>query len=88
LILQAEIVRPITERLLRQAGLKPGMRVLDLGCGIGDVSLLAAGVVGPSGLVVGVDQSPEQLPWLRAEFAIKALSNRPLFRGCTGVLFC
>lgn len=43
LILQDRmILRPITERLLRQAGLKEGMRVLDLGCGTGGVSLLAA----------------------------------------------
>jgi trans-aconitate methyltransferase len=32
---QARLLRPITERLLREIGLKPGMRVLDLGCGAG-----------------------------------------------------
>jgi ubiquinone/menaquinone biosynthesis C-methylase UbiE len=37
LMLQADVLRPITERLLKEAGLKPGMRVLDLGCGAGDV---------------------------------------------------
>jgi SAM-dependent methyltransferase len=35
------------------------MRVLDLGCGAGDVSLLAAKLVGPSGSVVGIDRSQE-----------------------------
>jgi SAM-dependent methyltransferase len=33
------------------------MRILDLGCGSGDTSLLIAKMVGPSGLVVGVDRS-------------------------------
>ena len=33
LMRQAAILRPITERLLRSAGVRPGMRVLDLGCG-------------------------------------------------------
>ena len=40
LILQTEILRPITERLLKEAGIKLGMRVLDLGCGTGDVAML------------------------------------------------
>ncbi len=56
LALQAEIARPVTERMLRAAGLSPGMRVLDIGCGIGDVAMLAAGIVGPGGAVVGVDR--------------------------------
>jgi SAM-dependent methyltransferase len=56
---QATILRPITERLLREAGVKEGMRVLDLGCGPGDVSFLAAEMVGPSGSVLGIDQAPE-----------------------------
>lgn len=39
------LLRPITERLLRSAGIDAGMRVLDLGCGAGDVSILAAQLV-------------------------------------------
>jgi SAM-dependent methyltransferase len=50
-----------TAELLRQAGLRPGMRVLDAGCGAGDVALLAASMVGPDGLVVGVDRAPDAL---------------------------
>jgi SAM-dependent methyltransferase len=37
------------------------MRVLDLGCGAGDVSMLAAELVGPTGFVVGIDRSQEVL---------------------------
>jgi 2-polyprenyl-3-methyl-5-hydroxy-6-metoxy-1,4-benzoquinol methylase len=36
---QANILRPITKRLLRNSGICEGMRVLDVGCGAGDVSL-------------------------------------------------
>jgi ubiquinone/menaquinone biosynthesis C-methylase UbiE len=39
--------------------MSPGMRVLDLGCGAGDVSMLAAELVGPSGSVVGIDRDPD-----------------------------
>lgn len=31
---QGVILQPITERLLRDAGLRRGMRVLDIGCGV------------------------------------------------------
>jgi SAM-dependent methyltransferase len=48
LMLQAQNLRAITMRLLREAGLVPGMRVVDLGCGMGDVALLAAEIVGPN----------------------------------------
>ena len=58
LVAQAEVLRPITERLLQSAGIQRGMRVLDLGCGAGDVTMLAAELVGPSGEVVGVDRAP------------------------------
>src|SRR5215467_8182993 len=58
---QAAILRPITERLLRCAGIQTGMRVLDLGSGAGDVAMLAAELVGPSGSVVGIDRNPQVL---------------------------
>jgi len=59
LALQNAFYRDTTEEALRRAGLAPGMRVLDIGCGGGDVSLLAAELVGPSGLVLGIDRSTE-----------------------------
>ena len=61
LILQGEILRPATERLLREAGLAPGMRVLDVGCGAGDVAMIASRIVGPTGAVVGVDQDAKSI---------------------------
>src|SRR3981081_3762939 len=59
LILQATILRPFTERLMRNAGIGPGMRVFDVGGCAGGVSLLAAELVGPSGSVVGIDRNPQ-----------------------------
>ena len=58
---QAALFRDFTEDVLRRAGLAPGMQVLDVGCGVGDVSLLAADLVGPSGAVLGIDRSKEAL---------------------------
>ncbi len=55
LALQASILDPITERMLHAAGLAPGMRVLDVGTGVGDVAMLAARIVGPTGSVLGID---------------------------------
>jgi ubiquinone/menaquinone biosynthesis C-methylase UbiE len=46
---------PTTERLLRTAGLRAGMRVLDLGWGGGGTTLRMAALVGAEGEVVGID---------------------------------
>lgn len=56
LMVQARLLRPWTERFLRAGGLRAGMSVLDLGSGIGDVSLLAAEITGPQGRVLGIDR--------------------------------
>jgi len=56
---QSTVLDPLTARLLDRAGLRPGMRVLDLGSGAGNVTALAADAVGPDGSVVGVDKDPD-----------------------------
>ncbi len=61
LLLQAAILNPLTERLLRNCGISRGMRILDLGCGAGDVSMIAAALTGPDGEVVGIDLSAGSL---------------------------
>lgn len=58
---QGAMLEGLTADLLNRAGLAPGMRVLDVGCGVGDVSLLAARIVGEKGSVLGVDRSAASL---------------------------
>lgn len=64
--LQAALLRPGTERILRAAGLGPGQRILDIGTGAGDVARLAAGLVGSSGSVIGLDRETSILEQARA----------------------
>lgn len=54
---QARLIDPITRRFFEAAGLKAGMRVLDVGSGAGDVAVLVADIVGPGGEVLGTDIS-------------------------------
>jgi ubiquinone/menaquinone biosynthesis C-methylase UbiE len=62
---QAAFYRDLTEDLLWRAGIGTGMRVLDIGCGVGDVSLLAGSLVGPRGFVLGIDRSEDALQTAR-----------------------
>ena len=49
LISQSLLYEGVTLRFFREAGIGPGMKVLDIGSGAGDVSLALAGLVGPEG---------------------------------------
>jgi protein-L-isoaspartate O-methyltransferase len=69
LISQAALLAPCTERFLREAGIGPGQRVLDVGSGVGDVAMLAAQIVGPSGEVVGVERDSRSIARARARVA-------------------
>jgi arsenite methyltransferase len=55
--------------------LSVGERVLDLGCGAGTDSLVAAQMVGPEGRVTGIDMTPEMLAKARAAAAELGASN-------------
>ncbi len=61
LLTQGQLLNPFTRRLLEEAGITRGMKVLDVGCGPGDVSLIAAELVGEEGLVIGVDTNASAL---------------------------
>ena len=59
--LQAASLDAATRLLLRSAGIRAGMRVLDLGTGLGHVAFTAAEAVGEQGRVVGLDNAPRLL---------------------------
>jgi ubiquinone/menaquinone biosynthesis C-methylase UbiE len=63
------------QRLFKDAGIRPGMRVLDIGSGAGDVALTAASIVGHSGSVVGVDIDPAVLETARERAKAAGLGN-------------
>jgi SAM-dependent methyltransferase len=73
--LQDRLVGPITRQFLRDAGIAPGMRVLDVGSGAGAVAFLAAELVGEAGEVVGTDRAPEAVAAARAGAAARSLGN-------------
>jgi ubiquinone/menaquinone biosynthesis C-methylase UbiE len=73
--LQAQFYAPHTNELLRMAGIRPGMRILDAGCGAGDVSMEAARIAEASGSVLGVDADHEILAVARRRVAGAGLSN-------------
>jgi SAM-dependent methyltransferase len=75
LVRQAALLAPCTERLFRAAGIGPGNRVLDVGAGIGDVSLLLGKIVGPAGEVIGVERDPNSVAKARARIEAASLKN-------------
>ncbi len=60
------IGRPLAEDLVRQADIQPGERVLDVACGTGIVTRLAAQKTGPSGSITGLDINPGMLEVARS----------------------
>lgn len=68
--------------ILDRAGVKPGMRVLDIGCGPGRISIPAGELVGTDGLVVAVDIQAKMLRKLEERSMEKGLTNiRPVQAG-------
>jgi SAM-dependent methyltransferase len=57
---------PVGDELFAAAELRPGERVLDVGCGTGPTTRRAATFVGPQGSVIGLDIAPEMLAAARA----------------------
>jgi len=81
LISQSRFYGELTEEVLRRAGIGPGMRVVDVGCGAGDVSLLLASLVGATGSVIGVDRSAESVQAAQERVAGAQLPH-VMFRHC------
>jgi SAM-dependent methyltransferase len=75
LIAQSGLVAPLTRRLFERAGITAGMRVLDIGSGSGDVALLAAQLVGPTGHVTGIDRDPAQVKFAEQRAKTHGFAN-------------
>ena len=75
LIRQAARVAPITERFFREAGIGSGQRVLDLGSGVGDVAMLLARLVSPSGAVVAIERERNAIAKASARVAEAGFHN-------------
>jgi SAM-dependent methyltransferase len=80
LLLQHNAYSPAGRRVLLKAGLQPGMRVADFGCGIGAVTRMLAEMVGPSGSVTGIDADEDQLVQAGNLFQQDGLSNVLLWK--------
>src|SRR5438445_4960027 len=78
---QAQAFGPFTRHLFEQAGIGPGMRVLDVGSGAGDVAFLAAELVGPSGNVIGVDRVGAAVEWATARASSREIKNVTFLEG-------
>ena len=70
-----EVYGPGTEALFGRVGLGGGMRVVEIGCGSGNIACWVAEQVGPSGSVVGIDNSAEQVAQARRQAKTRGLSN-------------
>ncbi len=73
--LQSTFFEDITRQAFVAAGLQPGWRVLDIGCGAGDVSLLVAEIIGAGGSVVGIDRSARAVAEARARAQAESRQN-------------
>jgi SAM-dependent methyltransferase len=72
--LQAEFLEEPSRLLLRTAGVAPGMRVLDLGSGLGHVSRAVGELVGSDGQVVGLEADPRMIEAARARTSMPHVS--------------
>jgi ubiquinone/menaquinone biosynthesis C-methylase UbiE len=75
LVSHSRLIGDITEHVMQRAGVKPGMNVLDCGCGVGDVSFLTAKLLGSAGRVLGIDRSVAGIDRARERAAEAGLSN-------------
>jgi len=72
---QAAVVEDLTQDVFRRAGVRPGMHVLDIGSGVGDVSLLLGRMVGSEGTVLGVEKASSSVEAARSRVADLGIRN-------------
>jgi len=72
---QSAVLAPASEALLERIGIERGERVVDIGCGPGDVLTLLTRRVGPTGSVVGIERDPHFAVLARRYVADQGLSH-------------
>jgi SAM-dependent methyltransferase len=78
---QSEFLSRFTHFLLDSAGITSGMKVLDVGTGIGDVAFMVAERVGPQGTVVGIDMNPAMIDVARQRAQAAGITNVAFLQG-------
>src|SRR5437016_4808002 len=81
LVFQAGVWRSMTDALLDRVGARAGWRCLDVGAGIGMVTLPLSERVGLKGQVTAIEASPLYAATLREELARKNIANVEIFEG-------
>src|SRR5918999_3470365 len=71
---------PISDQLIKSAGISIGQTVLDVATGTGQPALTIAKIVGRNGKVIGVDLSPEMIEVAKEEAAYLGLTNKVHFQ--------
>ena len=79
--ISARAFEAFTRQFLIEAGLRPGMRVLDAWSGAGDCAFLARQIVGPDGHVIGFDQSDQMVSFANERAVFLNLRNVEFFSG-------
>jgi len=64
-----------TQQFIMDAGLKPGMKILDIGCGLGTMTAWLANAVGPKGKVIAIDNNEHQVKATEKQVAENNLNN-------------
>src|SRR3954463_1772605 len=70
-----EVYGPRSQVTFERVALRPGQRVLEVGCGSGNMACWMAEQVGASGSVVAIDNSPEQIELARQQASARGLAN-------------